>query len=241
MSSGVYAGLSGLRARSEQLDRLASDIANVQTSGYKGARSRTAAVPRPSFHDALESAVDVVNERSGVDLRPGTIAPTGRDLDFAIEGNGFFVIDTPAGRRYTRNGNFTRLPDGTIATMEGHPVIGDTGTRVRAATGALSVGDDGRIRSGDAVVGRFQVVDISAAMLIREEGARFQIAAGAQPQPAAGAVVRSGSLESANVTVVESMAQLAEVARGFEALQRGMSALINEIDARAITELGRRS
>ena len=110
MPGGAYSALSGMKARLEDLDRLASDLANVGTAGYKTERTATVAAERPSFRTVLDSAVDVTVGGTRLDFRPGTISTTGRDLDAAIEGAGFFAVTTPAGERYTRTGRSCGAP-----------------------------------------------------------------------------------------------------------------------------------
>lgn len=242
MAGGTYAALSGLRSRLEQLDRLASDIANAKTAGYKAERVTTQAVDRPDFGKALQAAVDVAPGPGHLDFRPGSMEKTGRDLDFAIEGRGFFVVDTPQGRRYTRNGNFSLSADGTVVTADGHAVQTATGAlKLGAATGALSVADDGTVSVGAMTAGKLRIVDFDDySELQREDLGRFRAPAGATPSDAKDVAVRSGLLEASNVSVVDRMVALTEVARGFEALQRGLNILSTELDGRAITELGRR-
>jgi flagellar basal-body rod protein FlgF len=244
MSSGAYVALSGLQSRAEQLNRLASDLANVGTAGYKAERSTTAAAPRPTerFSRVLESAIDVAEGPRTIDLRAGTIASTGRDLDLAIQGQGFFVVQTPDGLRYTRNGHFTRTADGTLATEEGYAVMGEKGPLVLPREGGeLRVSEDGVLMSDGTPIGKPQIVDFgNYEALGRQDGALFRAGTGAAPVPVTDARVVSGSLEQSNVSVVERMAQLTEVSRGFEALQRGVTILMNDLDGRAINELGRR-
>jgi flagellar basal-body rod protein FlgG len=238
MAGGAYAALSGLRARIDQLDRLAGDLANAGTSGYKAERTTTVTADRPTFGAVLQSAVDVAAGPGRIDFRPGTLQPTGRDLDFALDGRGFFVVDTTAGPRYTRCGQFTRAADGTLTTSDGLPVAGVDGP-IRLGPGEVSVDTDGTVRSDGVSAGRLKVVDFGDySTLVREGTGRFQ--ASATPGEAPSTDVRAGSLEQSNVSVVERMAQLTELARGFEALQRGVTILMNEIDGRAISELGRR-
>jgi flagellar basal body rod protein FlgG len=230
-----------MRARLEELDRLAADLANVSTAGYKTERTGTFMVERDQFASELDSAVDVVSGVSRTDFRPGTVATTGRDLDVAIEGNGFFVVQTPAGERYTRNGAFTRRGDGVLTTAAGEPVLGDDGGEITLNPGPVSVGQDGTIRSGNAVAGQLRVVTFESPKdLIRESGARFKAIAGANPQDAEGVRLLGGSLEQSNVSVVDVMARLTDLSRNFESLQRGVSTFNNELDARAISELTRR-
>lgn len=240
MAGGAYIALTGMRTRIDQLDRVAADLANVNTAGYKSERVTTLAAERPNFGAALQSAVDVVAGQGRLDMRSGTLSPTGRDFDFALEGRGFFVVDTPGGERYTRNGQFDRRADGTLVTSDGLPVLGANGP-VKVGPGAVSVDADGTIRAGGVVAGQLRVADVpDYENLRREEHGRFRYVGAGQPAPAAGATVRMGMLEQSNVSVVERMVQLTEVGRSFEALQRGLNVLMNDVDLRAITEFGRR-
>jgi flagellar basal-body rod protein FlgF len=239
MSGGAYSALSGMRTRLEQLDRLASDLANISTAGYKTERAATAPARRESFSATLDSAVDVVRGGTKTDFKSGAIASTGRDLDAAIDGRGFFVIDTPAGERYTRNGAFSRSADGVLTTADGEVVQGELG-EIRMGKGPVTIEEDGTVRNGTTVVGRLKIVEFSAESdLLRESGSRFRAVAGADINPSAAKVV-GGSLEQSNVSVVDRMAALTDLTRGFEGLQKGVSVLMNDIDSRAISELARR-
>lgn len=242
MAGGTYAALSGLRTRMEQLDRLAGDIANAKTAGYKSERVTFNKAERPDFTRTLQAAVDVAPGRGHLDFRPGAFEKTGRDLDFAIEGRGFFVVDTPHGTRYTRNGNFSLSVDGTVVTADGQPVqTADGPLTIGRTGGVISVADDGTVNVGDQSVGKLRIVDFADyQQLQREELGRFRAPAGQAPLDAPQSVVRSGLLEASNVSVVDRMVALTEVARGFEALQRGLNILSTELDGRAITEFGRR-
>jgi flagellar basal-body rod protein FlgF len=235
---GIYAALSGMQVRMQDLDRVASDLANVGTSGYKAERFATNTAERARFARELDSAIDVVEGERKLDLRPGLMGTTGRDLDAALEGNGFFVIQTPEGERYTRDGAFIRRSDGVLTTRDGNPIVGEGG-EIRLGTGTVNIAEDGTIRTGTTVAGRLKVVTFAAGEIERESGARFRAAASATPQ-ASTARVMGGSLEAANVTVVDRMAALTEISRAFEGLQRGISILAHDVDGRAISELGKR-
>ena len=245
MSGGAYSALSGMKARLEDLDRLASDIANVGTSGYKSERAATVAAERPSFRAVLNSAVDVTVGGTKLDFRPGNIGTTGRDLDAAIEGAGFFAVVTQAGERYTRNGSFMRRADGVLTTGDGLPLVAANSPannpgQIKVGTGAISISEDGTVKAGDVVAGKIKVVAFAdEADIERESGTRFRAKTGVTPTAASPRIV-GGALEQSNVTMVDRMVALTEVQRTFEALQRGVSMLMNDIDARAINELGRR-
>ncbi len=239
MAGSQYIALSGMRTRLDQLDRLAADIANVGTAGYKSERSADAQSSRPQFNAMLQSAIDVTSGTKRLDVSPGTLAATGRDLDMAVEGKGFFVIDTPAGPRYTRNGHFSRSAEGTLVTDDGSEVQGTSGP-IRLGKGEVKVDVDGTVRAGGVAAGALKVVTFDdPSVLATESGARLRAPESVEPQDVDKPVIRSGALEQSNVSVIDRVAQLTTVTRGFEALQKAMSLMMNDIDGRAIDQLGR--
>ena len=239
MAGGYYTALSGMQARLEVLDRLASDIANAGTAGYKAERATTTETRRPSFGSELQSAIDVSGSAAQLDLRAGTSAQTGRPLDVTIEGEGFFVIATNAGERYTRNGRFSRRADGVLATPDGQAVLGDAGP-ITLGSGAVQVDADGTVRHAGAVAGKLRIVSFAdTTRLARETSLRLRNH-GPAPTRLERPSLASGALEQSNVSVVERLAELTTASRSFESLQRALSVLMNDVDNRAITELGRR-
>ncbi len=240
MAGGAYVALSGLRTRMDQLDRVAADLANAGTAGYKSEKVTTVAVERPSFNAALQTAVDVVAGPGRLDFRNGQITPTNRDLDMALEGRGFFEVQTETGARYTRNGQFERRSDGVLVTADGQAVMGENGP-ITLGAGQISVQPDGTVRTGNTVAGKVKIVEFAdASRLRREDAGRFRYEGTAAPTRPTGTTIKSGAIEQSNVSVVDRMVQLTEVGRSFEALQRGVTVLMNDVDGKAIAELGRR-
>lgn len=239
MSGSQYIALSGLRARVDELDRLATDIANIGTAGYKGEREARAAAERPSFEDALQTAVDTTVGGRRLDMRGGAITPTGRPLDVATDGPGFFVIETPAGLRYTRNGHFTLDAERHLVTEDGLVVHGADGP-ITIGDGEVRVDADGTVWGGLTRAGRLAVVDFAdPSALTRDQGTLLR-ADGQTPVAMEHAAIRAGALEQSNVSVADRLAELTTVSRGFEALQKAISMLMNDVDGRAIEHLGRR-
>lgn len=238
MAGGHYVALSGMRTRLDELDRLASDLANVGTAGYKAERTGHRDVPRPVFDQALDTAIDASLGARKLDVRPGAIEPTGRALDIAIEGNGFLAVDTPGGPRYTRNGHLTRGADGTLTTGDGAVVRGVDGP-IKVGDGMITIDDDGSIEQAGVTVGRLSVVTFAdPGALVRETGTLLNT--DQTPTPVVEPTIRTGSLEQANVSVVDRVAELTSVNRSFQALQKAVSVLMNDIDGRAIDTFGRR-
>lgn len=238
MAGGHYIALSGMRARLDELDRLSADIANAATSGYKTERTTDAQADRPRFASVLQTAIDVMPGGRKLNLASGPINTTGRHLDFAIEGSGFFVVQTAGGARYTRNGRFGVSAAGTLVTEDGAEVLGEGGP-ITLPKGPVTVDINGTIRSGEAVAGKLQLVQFAdPSTLLRESGVTFRTEA--QPTPAVNVSVKGGALEESNVSVVERVAELTNVTRSFEALQKALTLLLNDIDGRAIDQLGRR-
>ena len=238
MPGGAYTALSGMQSRLDALDRLASDIANLDTAGYKSARASDYAAAR-DFDATLQSAVDVSHGATRTDFSPGTITNTGGDLDVAIDGKGFFAVQSEGVVRYTRSGNFTRRTDGVLTTVRGEPVLDAQMKPIKLGPGALAIEPDGAVTVAGAPSGRIARWQFEDRDLVRDGGALFRAAPGVTPQPSDAPLVPK-ALEKANIAMADRMTALVEVSRSFEALQRGISVLMNDIDGRAVTELGKR-
>lgn len=239
MPGGHYIALSGMRTRLDQLDRLATDLANSETTGYKGERIATAEEQRSEFSDELTSAIDVSLAGRRLDTTAGTIEPTGMELDMAIDGEGYFEVSTPNGPRYTRNGHFGRSASGQLVTGEGFPVLGENGP-IQLQPGPVSVGSDGTINTTGGPAGRLKVVRFDEPGRLVREGRGLLNATDMTPLAANSFAVRPQSLEGSNVSVVMHVAELANVTRAFEALQKSVAVFMNDIDGKAIESFGRR-
>lgn len=238
MAGGQYIALSGMRTRIDELDRIAADLANAGTSGYKGERTGHEAAPRP-FEAALQTAIDVSMGGRRLDVRSGVISDTGRPLDVAIEGPGFLTVQTDQGLRYTRNGHFTQMSDGTLTTIDGAVVMGTEGP-VTLGKGEIRIESDGTIRVGETVAGKLALVEFDDPGQLQREGGAL-VSAGAQtPAEATRSGLKPGALEGSNVSVVDRVAALTNVSRSFEALQKAVSVLMNDVDGRTIDLIGRR-
>jgi flagellar basal-body rod protein FlgG len=241
MNSGVYAALSGSLVAMRKLDVLANNLANVNTAGFKKDRlTFESLLPPVGTPSAGRSDAPVLaNERLFTDFSPGPQRESGNPLDLALAGDGFFVVETPEGRRYTRQGNFSRDTAGQLVTAEGYPVRG-TGGPLTISGGHIDINDKGEIRSDGIPVGTLEIVDFPRPYALEKLGNALFAPADPElrPQPIKGTAVRQGILEGANVEAVTEMIQLIETNRYFEACQKVIRSY-DDLAAKAANELGR--
>jgi len=235
---------SGLRARMESLEMLANNLANAGTSGYKIDREFYSLYFAPEALDAggaADPGTLPVIERHWTDFSQGTLRPTGNPLDLSIAGRGFFSVTGPAGRLYTRNGNFGLSATGVLETAEGFPVrIVGGGPLQTQSSSPFEVSADGTVQQDGQTLGQLEIVDFSdPGVLIKQGSSYFRPAdPSLQPGTAAGFELHQGKLEGSNVASAEAAVRLVGVMRQFEMLQKAVQ-LGAEMNRRAIEEVAR--
>ena len=241
MNSGYYAACAGLQAQSQALELTANDLANVNTIGYRAQQAlfrSTLAESLASSSDPLTRAVNDFNLLGGsrTDLSAGNLERTGNSLDLAIEGAGFFVVQSKAGILYTRNGNFQISPGGRLTTASGDLVLGDQGPII-VPSGAISISPDGSLSSEGAVAGKLRIVEFAPGSVPVAIGKSYYSAPEKDVRLAADSYVRQGMLESSNVNSVTAMVALIGIQRKAEMLERAMSAYYSNFDHIAANDL----
>lgn len=242
MGSGYYAACAGLRAESQALELIASNVANISTTGYRG--------QEPIFHSLLASAghqlTDPLNhaindfgvlEGSRTDLTSGTLERTGNSLDLAVEGKGFFAIKAQGETRYTRNGNFQVSAKGQLTSSTGEPVLGESGLPIVLPSGDISISPDGTISSGGAVAGKLKVVEFAPGTVPLAAGNSYYSVPATALRPSPDSNVRQGMLESSNVNSVKAVVDMIAVQRHAEMLERAMSVFESNLDHIAASDL----
>jgi flagellar basal-body rod protein FlgF len=269
MEYGLYAAYMGMRARQRNLDAIANNIANASTSGYKADRilyrsieaaeqettsqqaragggsastaTATATVPADPLRSTIRSTRDVGVMTSGAtDFSTGSMRDTGRSLDVALTGDGFLVVQTREGERYTRAGALSMDSSGQLITMSGEMVVGDGGP-ITLPPGQVSIGDDGSVSVGNQTVGRLKVVSFNNpnAALVKSGPSLFAATGAERPTEAANTKVVQGALESSNVNTIEEMAAMMQNSREFESLQKTISVMMNDIGRKISSEIGK--
>jgi flagellar basal-body rod protein FlgF/flagellar basal-body rod protein FlgG len=228
MENHSLVGLSRQIALSRELDVVANNIANVNTTGYKAGNT--------VFHEFLMPGVRANQFRGGdrlvsfvhdratwTDFSQGAVQPTGNPLDVAISGNAFLTVQTPRGERYTRNGALQINAQGQLVTSEGLQVIGQNGPIVFQPNDRdISIGIDGLIsvREGqnttDSQRGKLKLASFDQPRRLQKDGTSTYLApAGVTPQVPTDARVSQGAIEKSNVKSVMEMTRMVEVTRAY--------------------------
>lgn len=245
MDSGFYAAFTGLMAGTQALELAANDLANISTTGYKAQRefynSLTASLGNSNRRQlsSLNQAINNYGVLGGatVDVHAGTLERTGNDLDLAMEGSGFFVVQTKAGLRYTRNGNFRLDADGQLVTAWGDPVLDDQSRPLELPSGSVSISPDGTISFQGGVVGRLQIVDFAPGTVLVPEGNSTYKTVTGSATPATDPRVRQGMLEASNMSPITGTIGLIMIQRQTQLLQQALSIFHNEFNKSAAEDL----
>ena len=172
------------------------------------------------------------------DYTEGSLDSTGRDLDIAIQGDGFFAVETPNGEAYTRNGALTVSPQGVLVNADNYPILTDSGPLT--VTGqSVSIGAGGQVSVDGQNVGTLRVVDFEKPYDLRKVNGTLYIAPkGITPNPATNVAVRQGYLEKSNVDVLREMVDMIDSYRAFEMGQK-MIQIQDESLGKAVNDLGK--
>ncbi len=244
----MYVGLSQQMLLQRKLDIVANNIANADTNGFKVENLMTAEDPvtPPGARPGAATLNFVLDQGVARDFSQGPMITTGSPLDLAINGAGFFQVQTANGVRYTRDGRFTTNAQGQLVTQAGDPVLDPGGGQIslNAANGAVTIGRDGTItqtapgQAQSQVVGKVGVVLLANLSALGKEGAGLFVDPTNQTAtPATDAVVQQGMLEGSNVQSVTQITNLIELQRAYESVN-SMISNVADLSKSAIQRLG---
>jgi flagellar basal-body rod protein FlgF len=247
MSTGIWSAASGAVGKTSALDVAADNVANATTPGF---RAETAV-----FRQTLANAVDktrgtqsmryAITRTNVPHFNPGQIVESGKPLDAAIpDGNGFFVVQTPQGERYTRAGSFRLTQEGALVLPDGSPVLGENRrpVQVDAQQPNIRIDNQGQLVAGDSLtgeqtLGKLLMVKFNDVNGLQKEG---HMLLKALPQAGAASAydgdVAGGCIEQSNANAVQGMTQLVSLSREFEMITKVIEAF-STIDHKAATDI----
>ncbi len=224
MDRSLYIAMSGAKQTLLAQSNNANNLANSQTTGFKSDFEQFRSMP--VFGPGFPSRVYAMTERPGVDLSPGVLQSTGRELDVAVNGDGWIVVQGKDGQEaYTRAGDLRISPEGILQTGAGLQILGDDGPLAIPEAAKVEIGRDGSISIiplGDNAstlvgVGRIKLVNPNPEDLEKLNDGLLTLKPGTPALEAdANVVLVQGALESSNVNAISAMVEMIELSRNFE-------------------------
>lgn len=241
MDNTLLVSLSHQLAAYRSMDVIANNIANVSTPAYKreGVKfEEYIARMKPSESEKGTQLVSFVVDKGTVrDLNEGRIERTGAPFDLAVNGKGFFVVQTPNGDRYTRDGHFQLDADGNLVTSDGNKVMGEGGQITFSPDdGDIHIGTDGTITGKQGQLGKVRLVSFDNESAMQKEGASMYTTAEA-PKPAEKGAIQQGMLETSNVEPVVEISHMIEVTRAYQ-LTANITQSQQDLMRQAVSKLG---
>lgn len=247
MLRGLYTAASAMATQRSKMDVVTNNIVNAQTTGFK-----KDTVISASFDNVMLQEMDaakVLNARREVGpysfgtyvdrvhtgFTQGTPQTTGKQTDLTIYGEGFFVIETDAGERYTRAGNFEVDAAGFLVTDAGDYVLGENG-RIQVGSGEFSVSSQGTITVNDTTAGTLRIVTFADLNGLQKQGGNLYAGAGAIQ--ATDFKLAQGQLESSNVEIADELVKMLTTYRAYEASQKVLT-MTDDTLGLAVNDIGR--
>ncbi|TGE32640.1 flagellar hook-basal body protein [Desulfosporosinus sp. Sb-LF] len=246
MIRGLYTSASGMLATQTQSEVIGDNVSNAKTPGYKEQLASNISFPsllieRMGGNQASE-AVQIGGLGTGIGVDritlsnlQGSLQTTGLKTDLALTSPGYFVVQTPEGERYTRNGHFLKDGNGMLTTPDGYALLGEKGP-IGPLSSNFDVRSDGTIMDGGRLVDVLRVVEIPVDALRRQGQSLY---GASQPvQVSTTAQLLQGSIETSNVDLSGQMVQMITVMKAYEANQR-MIQTQDEMLGKAVNEVGK--
>ena len=229
MSDAFTDAYVGLDSRMKMIEIVTNNLANAQTTGFKR-----------DFGRVLESE-QLLDVGTTLDTSVGDITSTQNPLDVAIDGEGFFAIQTPAGIRFTRNGSFSLNESGDLVTKQGMKVLSSSGSPINAIGNNVGIQDGGMVTVDGNEVATLKIVTFRNPNLLQKEGSNQFAWIGPTDgvQDVDEPRVKSGALERSNVNSLNEIIQLMGAYREFESVQKTLKTLDGDMNAKLIQELGK--
>ena len=251
MIKGFYSAASALLARLEQQKMLSHNISNLSTPGFKQSYTSLTEFLEVDAYDPADRArgnqkpdligkmgLGVATTGDFIDYSQGSLRSTGQKLDLAVEGEGFFRIQTPEGERYTRDGRFQLDAESQLVTVDGFYVLNDGGQQIELPEGEIRISSSGEIFVDGAAEDQIGLAVFENPEEDLERGLSNLFQSETAPGGETPGTILQGYLEMSNIDPAAMMTELAKVARTYEAAQ-AMVQSQDQLLGRAISSLGR--
>ena len=256
MVKGIDAAASGMIGMMSMNDIISNNLANINTPGFKQSIATF-----QSFKDVMVSKIDASNgytqstgeslgtlstgsaiNQTALDFKQGSLQVTGNPTDLALQGQGFFEIQTPNGIAYTRNGSFIRNDKAELTTTDGYHVIGRNGPITLNNNNDFSnvkITEDGTVEINNKIIDKINIVDFKNKANLQSIGTSLYAPInGEKPVAATNCTVKDGALESSNSNVIECMVNSINASRTYESLSKVIDSNNKSLN-HAVNEVGR--
>lgn len=215
--------MDGAYVQQLRFDNIANNLSNINTNGFKKSEI--------SFEEALSTVII-----SEIDLSPGPVVHTGNQLDIAVNGKGFFKVNTSNGVRYTRDGAFSINSNGNLVTRNGDQVLGENGP-ITITGSEISIGRDGLIFADGEQAGKLSVVDFDDVRFLQKEGGSNYAYNGdvGNIKIFENPDIRQHHLEKSNVDTTEEMIKMMDSHRTFESIQKAIQNM-DEVTSKMVND-----
>ena len=236
-------GLSAQQVLRQRMDMTANNLANMTTTGFKAERLVMRELSEKPA-SATENAGDIAFVDGWMlqrDFSAGPLSRTGNPLDAAIEGEGFFVVETDTGEAYTRDGGFAIDNDGQLITRTGHKVMGDGGPiTIDPEAGEITIRSDGMVTQNEIEAGKLRLVAFDTPEGLEKIGANLWTASDEVARAPENPRIAGGFLEQSNVNAVSELTQMISISQSYQSVARIISQS-DELRATSIEKLAGQS
>ena len=242
MENSTYIALSRQSGLRRQMDMVANNIANMNTPGFKAQRLLFREFLAGSDTPGGQGEVSMVIDQAAVrDMAPGPLTATENQLDVAIMGDGYLVVDTPGGPRYTRNGRMSVDTEGRLIDVNGYPVMDQQNRAITLPrfSGQVDISAAGEVSTNEGVAGTIRLVRFDNESAMAPLGGGLMVT-NEPPKEAEASTLAQGMIEQSNVVPIMEMTQMIQVARSYKSVQKLIESE-HERQRQAIRELGKTS
>jgi flagellar basal-body rod protein FlgF len=241
MDNTLYVGLSRQLTLQRSLDVTANNLANIDTVGFKVESLMVQTDPlKPATLPSSDPINYVIDNGVARNFGQGGVEQTSNPLDVAIEGDGFFTVQTPDGNRYTRDGRFGISPQNQLVDRQGNPVLSSSGSPISLDPQKtdLAIAKDGTVSQNGQAVGKLGVARFADLSVLTKQGSNLFDAPGVTPTAATNVHVNQGAIERSNVQPIAEMTNLIAITRAYEQVTQ-MVSQTQDLSDGAVQRLGK--